>query len=59
MELLWEVCQIPDFRKTLTEKHQELVANTYLALMDRGVLPEEMVEAQIAQLDRMDGDVDT
>ena len=36
VELLWEVCQIPDFRKILAETHQELIAETYLSLIDHG-----------------------
>lgn len=57
--LLWDVCQIPDFRQSLSENHQDLVADIYLTLMDKGVLDEEKVESQLHQLDNMQGDVDT
>lgn len=58
--LLWDVCQIPDFRKTLSETHQELVAGIFLHLCQpAGVLPDDWVSAQMLRLDRIDGDVDT
>lgn len=58
VKLLWEVCQIPDFRKTLNETHQDFVADIYETLMDRGVLPEDRVKTQMDRLDNTDGDVD-
>ena len=60
IRLLWDVCQIPDFRKTLHESHHELVAGVFNHLIsDGGVLPDDWVIPQLARLDRMDGDVDT
>jgi len=61
VKLLWDVCQIPDFRKTLTETHQELVAEIFLHLRDADtpVLPEEWMEDHIRRLDSIEGDVDT
>lgn len=58
VKLLWDVCQIPDFRKTLTETHQDLVAEIYLHLRE-GALPEEWMETQIRKLDSIEGEVDT
>ncbi len=60
IRLLWDVCQIPDFRKTIHESHHELLAGVFNHLIsDEGVLPDDWVMPQIARLDRMDGDVDT
>ncbi len=59
VQLLWEVCQIPDFRKTLTESHQELVAGIFQTLIDRGTLSEDSVRDRLERLDRLEGDVDT
>jgi len=59
VRLLWEVCQIPDFRKTMTENHEDLVAEIYTHLHAGGVLPEEWMETHIARLDSVEGDVDT
>jgi ATP-dependent RNA helicase SUPV3L1/SUV3 len=59
VRLLWDVCQIPDFRKILSESHQELLSQVYLYLTEKGVLPEDWVATQIMRLDKTDGDVDT
>lgn len=60
IRLLWEVCQIPDFRKTISESHQELLAGVFEHLIsDHGVLPDDWAMPQIARLDRVEGDVDT
>ncbi len=59
VRLLWEVCQIPDFRKTMADVHAGLLARIYRELTDRERLPTDWVASQIAQLDRVDGDIDT
>ena len=59
VRLLWEVCQIPDFRRTMTETHQELVAGVFEDLVDRGRIPSDRVARQIERLDKTEGDVDT
>lgn len=61
VRLLWDVCQIPDFRKTLTETHQDLVAEIYKHLRDAEtpVLPEDWMEEHIRKLDNVEGEVDT
>ncbi len=59
VRLLWQVCQIPDFRKTLTDAHLHLLATVYRHLTGpRGVLPNDWVGGMIAQLERFDGDID-
>lgn len=60
---LWEVAQVPDFRKTLASEHASLLARLYLFLMERGGdtpgrIPEDWLDRQIAKLDRSDGDID-
>ena len=60
VRLLWQVCQIPDFRKTLTDAHLHLLATIFGHLTTgRGVLPNDWVGDMIARLDRTDGDIDT
>lgn len=59
VKLLWDVCQVPDFRKTLTETHQDLVAEIYLHLQEHQALPEDWMEDHIGRLDSTEGDVDT
>ena len=57
---LWEVCRIPDFRKSMTEAHHRLLAQIYRHLRSRaGVLPSEWVAEQVERLDRSDGEIDT
>jgi len=57
--MLWDVCQIPDFRKTLSDAHVALLGELYTELIDRGYLHEKKVEQRITRLDNMDGDIDT
>lgn len=60
VKLLWDVCQVPDFRKDLAESHARLVKRLYLFLTaDAGVIPEPWVANAIKRLDRIDGDIDT
>jgi ATP-dependent RNA helicase SUPV3L1/SUV3 len=60
VRLLWEVCQIPDFRKEMTEHHARLLAQIWLHLMSPAErLPPDWVAAQITRLDRVDGEIDT
>ncbi|MDP6709316.1 MAG: helicase-related protein [Alphaproteobacteria bacterium] len=57
---LWEVCRIPDFRKSLSENHHRLLSRVYRHLLSPdGVLPTDWVAEQVARIDRTDGDIDT
>ncbi|MFN0042181.1 MAG: helicase-related protein [Alphaproteobacteria bacterium] len=59
VRLLWQVAQIPDFRKTMSEAHASLLARIYRHLMDsESQLPGDWVAGQLSQLDRTDGDID-
>ncbi|MCB9963889.1 MAG: helicase [Rhodospirillales bacterium] len=57
VRLLWETCQIPDFRKTLSDTHQALVAEIFLALLAGPLLP-EWVRGRVSRLDDISGSVD-
>jgi ATP-dependent RNA helicase SUPV3L1/SUV3 len=59
VERLWEVCQIPDFRKIAPATHAELVVSIFGFLMRDGAIPTDWFERQVAQADRTDGDIDT
>jgi ATP-dependent RNA helicase SUPV3L1/SUV3 len=60
VRLLWEVCQIPDFRKVMSDSHARFLAHCFVHLAGpAGRLPGAWVGAQMAQLDRLDGDIDT
>ena len=60
VKLLWEVCQVPDFRKTMTEEHTRLLGQLFEHLTQGGErLPEDWIESHIKRLERFDGDIDT
>ncbi len=60
VRLLWQACQLPDFRKLTPDEHSRLVGQIYRHLMSKeGVLPEDWLARQIARLDVVEGDVDT
>ena len=59
VSLLWDVCRIPDFRKTVADVHIRLLAAIYGHLAISGALPEAWVGRLVDQLDRSDGDIDT
>jgi ATP-dependent RNA helicase SUPV3L1/SUV3 len=59
VRLLWAVCQIPDFRKTLNDAHLDLLETIFVQLAERGRLPIDWVADQVVRLERADGDIDT
>ncbi|HEX4738272.1 MAG TPA: helicase-related protein [Allosphingosinicella sp.] len=57
---LWAACGLPDFRKTGPDHHSRLVARVYLHLTEGdGRIPQGWYAAQVAQLDIIQGDIDT
>jgi ATP-dependent RNA helicase SUPV3L1/SUV3 len=56
---LWEACQIPDYRKTSPAAHAELALAIFGFILRRGRIPADWIARQIAQADRVDGDIDT
>lgn len=60
LRLLWQACQIPDFRKLTPDEHTQLVRQIFGHLIGaEGVLPDDWLARQIARLDVVEGDVDT
>ncbi|MBC9179756.1 DNA helicase, partial [Roseomonas ludipueritiae] len=59
VRLLWEACQIPDFRKLADDSHTKFAAKIFGHLVQDGVLPSDWVAGQIAQLGNIEGDLDT
>ncbi len=60
VRLLWEMCQIPDYRKISAASHAELVATLYgYVTSDEGKIPADWFAHQVALADRTDGDLDT
>jgi ATP-dependent RNA helicase SUPV3L1/SUV3 len=60
VRLLWDVCRIPDFRKIMSDAHTRLLGQIYGHLAGpEGRLPTDWVGAQVARIDRTDGDIET
>jgi len=60
VQLLWEVCRIPDFRKVASDAHARLLGEIYGYLRsDAGRLPTDWLAGQIDRLDRTGGDIET
>src|SRR5690606_8260559 len=59
VERLWEVCQVPDYRRVASAAHADLVITIYRDLIRNGVLAEDWFARQVRLVDRTDGDIDT
>jgi ATP-dependent RNA helicase SUPV3L1/SUV3 len=59
VERLWDVCQVPDYRKISPATHAELATTLYGFLMREEVIPTDWFAHQVEQANRVDGDIDT
>lgn len=58
VRLLWDVCQIPDFRKVTLSEHASLCVQIFRFLQGAGRIPTDWLARQISRIDRVDGDID-
>ncbi len=59
VRLLWEVCQIPDYRQLVLEDHVAILGDIYRQLAsERGTLSADWLERRIAPLDNVTGAID-
>ena len=58
VRLLWDACQIPDYRQLLSEAHARLVGSVFLQLSDRGGIDRDFLASQVLRLDDASGDID-
>ena len=58
LALLWDICQVPDFRKLGPDPHARLLSDIYEQIIDGGRIDETWMAPQIESLDRIDGDID-
>ena len=58
VSLLWDVCQIPDFRKTLTDSHARLLGEIFLQLLNTEKIDPDWANRHLQRLNRFDGDID-
>jgi ATP-dependent RNA helicase SUPV3L1/SUV3 len=59
VERLWDVCQLPDYRKIAPANHAELAVTVYGFLQRDGAIKTDWFAHQVALADRTDGDIDT
>ncbi len=59
VERLWEVCQLPDYRKVSPASHADLVAAIYRFLMQDKRVPADWFARHVKMVDRTEGDIET
>jgi ATP-dependent RNA helicase SUPV3L1/SUV3 len=58
--LLWEVCQVPDFRKLLEDSHTTMLTELYTQLAGpKRALDPGWLSRRLDRQDRVDGDIDS
>ncbi len=57
--MLWEACQVPDFRKLATDAHVKLCGKIFGHLRADQKLPVDWVRGEIEALDKIEGDIDS
>ncbi len=58
VQLLWDVCRVPDFRGISHAEHAGLLEVVFSYLHERGRIPDDWLARQIKRIDRADGDID-
>jgi ATP-dependent RNA helicase SUPV3L1/SUV3 len=58
VQLLWDVCRIPDFRGISAAEHAGMLQRIFGFLLDGGRVPDTWLAAQVRRIDRTDGDID-
>jgi ATP-dependent RNA helicase SUPV3L1/SUV3 len=63
VQLLWDVCRIPDFRSSSGPEHTTLLTRIFEFLVGRGLgggrIPSDWLATAIKRIDKTDGDIDT
>lgn len=59
IERLWDVCQVPDYRKIAPAAHVDMVLTLYGFLARKGRIPTDWFANQVDLADRTEGDIDT
>ncbi|WP_284177514.1 helicase-related protein [Rhabdaerophilum sp. SD176] len=55
---LWDLCQLPDYRKVSPQSHADLVVSLFEPIMRRGAIDADWFGKEIKACDRVDGDID-
>jgi ATP-dependent RNA helicase SUPV3L1/SUV3 len=60
VSLLWEVCQVPDYRKVSPAAHADIICQIYKFVTGpERKIPEEWFAEQVSQASSTEGDIDT
>ena len=59
VELLWDVCALPDYRRIAPAQHADLIATIYGDLVRRGAVSEDFLAEQVRRTDSTEGEIDT
>jgi ATP-dependent RNA helicase SUPV3L1/SUV3 len=63
VQLLWDVCRIPDFRSSTGQEHFTLLTRLFDFLVGRGIgggrIPSDWLATAIKRIDKTEGDIDT
>ena len=59
VQLLWDVCRIPDFRGISPGEHANLLEKLFGFLHEYRRVPDDWLARQIKNIDRTEGDIDT
>ncbi len=63
VQLLWDVCRIPDFRSSSGAEHTTLLTRIFEFLVGRGLgggrIPADWLATAIKRIDKTEGDIDT
>ncbi len=59
VELLWDVCALPDYRKITPAQHADVIATIFRDIMHFGTVREDYIAEQVRRADRTDGEIDT
>ncbi len=62
VQLLWDVCRIPDFRGASEQEHISLLTRIFDFLVGKGIgggrVPSDWLKQAVSRIDRTDGDID-
>ncbi len=58
VQLLWDVCRIPDFRGISHAEHAGLVEKLFVFLHEYGRVPDDWMAEQVRRIDRTEGEID-
>ncbi|MGN6536475.1 MAG: helicase-related protein, partial [Mesorhizobium sp.] len=59
VELLWEACALPDYRRIAPAQHADLIASIYMDLARHGHVDETYMAEPVRRADATEGDIDT